>query len=74
MKKQILLFSLLLLALLGCDRRNEEQKYVDSLMSRMTLEEKIGQMCQMAVHGGMVTGPGGESSGIEGLIKAWGPY
>lgn len=69
MKKQILTVSLVLLAVASCGRRSEEQVFVDRLMSRMTLEEKIGQMCQMAVHGGMVTGPGGEASDIDDLIK-----
>ena len=39
--------SILLMALTACSRKTEEERFIDSLLSRMTLEEKIGQMNQL---------------------------
>ena len=39
--------SILLMALTACSRKTEEDRFIDSLLSRMTLEEKIGQMNQL---------------------------
>lgn len=42
------LLLLLLIALLcSCTRKTEEERFIDDLLSRMTLEEKIGQMNQL---------------------------
>lgn len=42
------LLILLLIALLcSCTRKTEEERFIDDLLSRMTLEEKIGQMNQL---------------------------
>lgn len=60
------------LALLAaaCTPKSEAEKYVDDLMSRMTLREKIGQMSQFVTSTSAVTGPGGEVMNIHALIKA----
>ena len=39
--------SILLMAVCACSRKSEEDRFVDDLLSRMTLEEKIGQMNQL---------------------------
>ncbi len=39
--------SILLMALTACSRKTEEERFIDSLLARMTLEEKIGQMNQL---------------------------
>ena len=39
--------SILLMALTACSRKTEEERFIDDLLSRMTLEEKIGQMNQL---------------------------
>ena len=35
------------MAVCACSRKNEEDRFIDDLLSRMTLEEKIGQMNQL---------------------------
>lgn len=44
MFKKLVLMSISFLAMVSCDKRNEEEKFVDNLLSQMTLEEKLGQM------------------------------
>ena len=39
--------SILLMAVCACSRKSEEDRFIDDLLSRMTLEEKIGQMNQL---------------------------
>ncbi|MBQ8938841.1 MAG: glycoside hydrolase family 3 C-terminal domain-containing protein [Paludibacteraceae bacterium] len=43
----VMALSILLMALTACSRKTEEDRFIDSLLSRMTLEEKIGQMNQL---------------------------
>ena len=47
MRKSILYVLLLALAVCSCTHKTEEDRFVDDLLSRMTLEEKIGQMNQL---------------------------
>ena len=42
-----MVLSILLMALTACSRKTEEERFIDDLLSRMTLEEKIGQMNQL---------------------------
>lgn len=70
MKKFSYVFIVALLAgVTGCGK-SEADKFVDDLMSRMTLREKIGQMSQFVTKTSSVTGPGGERMDIGSLIKA----
>ena len=39
--------SILLMAVCACSRKSDEDRFIDDLLSRMTLEEKIGQMNQL---------------------------
>ena len=39
--------SILLMAVCACSRKSAEDRFIDDLLSRMTLEEKIGQMNQL---------------------------
>lgn len=67
------LLSLLLLAALtfsGCTPKTDADRFVDDLMGRMTLREKIGQMSQFVTSTSTITGPGGERMDISSLIKA----
>ena len=67
------LLSLLLLTALtfsGCTPKTDAEKFVDDLMSQMTLREKIGQMSQFVTKTSVVTGPGGGRMDITSLIKA----
>lgn len=54
----------------SCAQRNEAEKYVDDLMDKMTLREKLGQMTQVIPSTGVITGPGGGVMNIGALIKA----
>lgn len=65
-------FTFIVLALLGvagCGK-TEADKFVDDLMSRMTLREKLGQMSQFVPKTGVVTGPEGGKMDLHSLIKA----
>lgn len=58
MLRKILLTIPLGLLLVGCGPRySGKDKFIDDLMSRMTLEEKIGQLNMIAVSSDIVTGP-----------------
>lgn len=54
----------------GCTPRTEADKFVDDLMSQMTLREKIGQMSQFAPSTGVVTGPQGEQIDVRTMVKS----
>ena len=45
------------LTALSCTQRSEEDRFIDELMGRMTLEQKIGQMNLPSVGRNVVTGP-----------------
>ena len=47
MKQRVLLITVLLAILSSCSRKSQEEQFIDELLSRMTLEEKIGQMNQL---------------------------
>ncbi len=77
MKKYLLLLAL---TLVGCGRKSEMDSFVDDLMGRMTLDEKIGQL-NLPVTGNIVTGQarssnvaerirGGEVGGLLNLTGA----
>ena len=69
--KKLLPILLVIMALSnGCCKKTEAEKYVDDLMSKMTLREKIGQMSQFVTNTGVVTGPQGDIMNIEQLVKA----
>ena len=68
--KRFLPFIILIVTLTGCATKTEAEKFVDDLMERMTLREKIGQMSQFITKTSMSTGPGGERMDISDLIKA----
>ena len=51
--KRILLLAVLLLA--ACTPKSDMDKYIDGMMGRMTLEQKLGQLNLHAVNG-LVTG------------------
>lgn len=57
-------------ALSSCVQKTEAEKYVDDLMDKMTLREKLGQMTQVVPRTGVITGPSGGVMNIEELIKA----
>jgi len=66
-------FSMILfmaVCLCGCSQKNEAERFVDDLMKKMTLREKLGQMSQFVTSTGAVTGPEGEKMNIEQLVKA----
>ena len=46
----------MLTILVGCNQKSEMDKFVDKLMSKMTLEEKLGQMNLPAVPSEVITG------------------
>ena len=54
----------------GCARKTEAEIFVDDLMGRMTLREKLGQMSQFVPQTGVVTGPEGEPVDLDALIRA----
>lgn len=54
----------------ACDRRSDAEKFVDELMEKMTLREKLGQMTQVKPKTGEITGPDGEVMDIDALLKA----
>ncbi|MBR6354655.1 MAG: glycosyl hydrolase, partial [Paludibacteraceae bacterium] len=43
----IAVLSVMLSVLCSCTPQSEEDRFIDNLLSRMTLEEKIGQMNQL---------------------------
>ena len=47
MKQRVLLIAVLLAILSSCSRKSQEEQFIDELLARMTLEEKIGQMNQL---------------------------
>lgn len=69
--RRISLVILFLVGILGgCTPRTEADKFVDDLMSQMTLREKIGQMSQFAPSTGVVTGPQGEQIDVRTMVKS----
>ncbi len=54
--KRIGLIGLALMALMSCSRKSEMDMFVDSLLERMTLEEKLGQMNLLTPPRGYETG------------------
>lgn len=56
--KKIIVFASCLTLLLACaEKRSVQDKFIDDLMSRMSLEDKIGQLNMLAVKSDIVTGP-----------------
>ena len=51
----------------ACTPKTEAEKFVDDLMGKMTLREKLGQMTQVIPKTGVITGPEGEPMNIEEL-------
>ncbi len=47
----------------------EIMRRVDALMKKMTLREKIGQLTQLRLERGEITGPAGQSMNLEDFIK-----
>ena len=68
--KHLLPLLLFIAVVSGCTPKTDAEKFVDDLMDRMTLREKIGQMSQFVTKTSVVTGPGGERMDISSLIKA----
>ena len=58
MKKHGLILALMsvIIILGGCKKKSEMDKFIDNLMSKMTLEEKLGQMNLPAVPSEVITG------------------
>ena len=56
--------------LCSCNTKSEAERFVDELMSRMTLREKLGQMSQFVPESGVVTGPTGDPMNLHLLIRA----
>lgn len=70
MRKNLPVALAVLLAVASCTVKNDpDEVRVDKLMSKMTLTEKIGQLCQFVPGNGVVTGPGGNDVRIEQVIK-----
>lgn len=70
MRKTIIIASAVVLAL-GCTE-NRPDAFVDSLIGKMTLEEKIGQLNQIVTTSGEITGPlEGSLSTDEAIKKGW---
>lgn len=67
--KRIILVASVFLAAVSCSRKDDCERRADELMAKMTLREKIGQLYQAVSKGGEVTGPGGEVTNLEQLIK-----
>ncbi|QNL22160.1 beta-glucosidase BglX [Hyphobacterium sp. CCMP332] len=72
MKIKFLLISVLVLSFLSCKKEDQEKSqknmFLDSLMAKMTLEEKIGQL-NMATAGHIVTGQATNSDIAENIRK-----
>ena len=51
----------------GSDR--EMDRFIDGLMKKMTVEEKIGQMNLIAIDGSVMTGPVTESATGEKIVS-----
>ncbi len=62
-------FAAMLSAVACTAQKDADEARIDELMSRMTLTEKIGQLCQFVPGNGVVTGPGGTEINIEQVIK-----
>lgn len=70
MRKNLPAVLAVLLAVAACaEKKDPNEVRVDKLMSKMTLTEKIGQLCQFVPGNGVVTGPGGNDVRIEQVIK-----
>ena len=54
----------------GCTPKSEAERFADSLLKKMTLREKLGQMSQFAPNTGVVTGPDGDPIDVYAMIKA----
>lgn len=69
MYKKLLFISALIVALAGCSGpKSEMDKFIDDLMSEMTVEEKIGQL-NLPVTGDIVTGQAKSSNVSERIRK-----
>ena len=69
MYKKLLFISALVVALASCSgHKSEMDKFIDDLMSKMTVEEKIGQL-NLPVAGDIVTGQA-KSSNVSERIRA----
>ncbi|MBO5418997.1 MAG: beta-glucosidase BglX [Bacteroidales bacterium] len=69
MNKKLVIISAVCLALFGCATpQSEMDKFVDDLMSKMTVEEKIGQL-NLPVAGDIVTGQAKSSNVSERIRK-----
>ena len=62
--RKILIFAALAVMAVSCQKKTEMERFVDDLMSRMTLEEKIGQL-NLPVTGEIVTGEARSSNVAE---------
>lgn len=54
----------------ACAPKTEAERFVDDLMSRMTLRENLGQMSQFVPQTGVVTGPEGEPVDLFALMRS----
>lgn len=69
--KKLVLFAAAALLLAACGTpKTDAEKFVDDLLEKMTLREKLGQMSQFRPRSGVVTGPEGFSYDLETMIKA----
>ena len=68
--RNILYLAAALLLLCGCSPNNDQEHFVDALLKKMTLREKLGQMSQFPPKKGIVTGPEGVKVDLHKLIKA----
>ena len=64
-------FSLMVLSFSASGQtKSDAETFVDELMSRMTLREKLGQMTQVVPNTGVITGPKGDPIDIDKLLRA----
>ena len=74
MKKLLLSLGIFALAACNCNapmtqEEREAFDFADNLIEKMTLKEKLGQLQQLSVSRGTVTGPGGEKFDAETCIR-----
>lgn len=67
--KKTLILVLTFVTAIACSKKDDAERRADELLSRMTLQEKIGQLYQAVSRGGDVTGPGGEATNLDQLVK-----
>ena len=68
--KRLFYYISLTIMVVSCSQKSDAEKYVDDLMDKMTLREKLGQMTQVRTKTGVITGPEGGIMNIDELIKA----